>query len=285
MVLYVAVIVRLCLSSSPPPYSYQSNTPRLNQSTIATLPSLFLSSAPPTPPTHASSLPKPTLSLPTLLALLRNPSFHLLALPFTTYVAAFNAFTSLLNQILSPYAYTEPQAGITGALLILTGLLFSAILSPLLDHHPAWRLHTLKLLVPTVAAMYLAFIFAPATRAVAAPYAIAAVLGAASFGLVPLALDLLVEVTYPVGPEVSSSLCWAGGQLFGAVFILVMDALRGGGWEGEPQGSAKGGLVFLAVLAWVVVPAPMCLGYFGTGRKGREEVERGFGRRRRSEGR
>jgi len=102
-------------------------------------------------------------------------------------------------------------------------------------------------------------------------------LGAASFGLVPLALELLVEVTYPVSPEVSSSLCWAGGQLFGAIFILVMDTIRGGGWRGEPEGSGKGALVFLAVVAWVVVPAPMCLGYFGTGRKGREEVEREVG--------
>jgi len=116
--------------------------------------------------------------------------------------------------------------------------------------------------------MYIAFIFAPGTRNVAAPYAIASVLGAASFSLVPLVLEMLVEFTWPVSAEVGSTLCWSGGQLFGGVFIVVMDALR------DEDGRMHRALVFLAVVCCAVVPLPMALGYYGLGRGRRAEAER-----------
>lgn len=101
------------------------------------------------------------------------------------------------------------------------------------------------------------------------------ILGAASFSLVPLALEMLVDVTGPdVGAEVSSTVCWAAGQLGGAVFIVVMDALQ--------RRDMKWGCVFQAVLCCVVVPAPLCLGYFGTGgelgRRGKGALGEGSGR-------
>lgn len=93
-----------------------------------------------------------------------------------------------------------------------------------------------------------------------------ALIGGASFSLLPCALEYMVELTWPVSPEVSSVVSWAGGQLLGAVFILVMDALRDG-WKGEPVGSMKRALVFQAVLAWVVLPLVLLL---GIGKQGKE---------------
>lgn len=111
------------------------------------------------------------------------------------------------------------------------------------------------MLVPVIAACYVALVFVPTTGSVVGVYVLMGVLGAASFSLVPLALEMLVDVSgVGVGAEVSSALCWAGGQLGGAVFIVVMDALQG-----------SRGCVFQAVLALVVVPAPLCLGFWGTG--------------------
>lgn len=244
------------------------------QSTIATLPTLLTPRAPPSPPTPTSTQThSPPITTQRLLNLFtHNPSFTLLLLPFTLYVSLFNTLSSTLTSILAPYSYTDTQSGLTGAILILAGLVFSACTSPVLDRRPEWRLPTIKILVFVVAVMYLAFVFAPQTRTVAAPYAVAALLGAASFALVPLALELLVEVTYgDVGPEVGSCVCWAGGQLGGALGIIVLDGLRGSWGGGEPQGNEKAGLVFLAVVAWVGVPWPMFLGWRGLGRRRREE--------------
>ncbi|KAI9725868.1 MAG: hypothetical protein M1828_002497 [Chrysothrix sp. TS-e1954] len=242
-------------------------------STIATLPSPFLPHRPPTPPSATSMLATadaPTLSFKTLRTLFTsNTSFLLIFLPFTIYVSAFNSFSSLLNAIMYPYGFDETTAGLTGALLIVVGLVAAAVTSPFLDRSPGWRLPMLKGLCVAVSAMYLAFVFAPATRTVAAPYALAAVLGAASFSLVPLSLEMLVEVTWPISPEVSSCVCWAGGQLGGGLFIIIMDAMQGSWADGEPAGNMKAGLVFLAVFCWLVLPLPLLLGYVGEDWQGR----------------
>ena len=211
----------------------------------------------------------PSINLETLRTLFTsNSSFLLLFLPFAIYVSAFNALSSLLNAIMYPYGFDEITAGLTGALLIVVGLVAAAITSPLLDRSPSLRLPVLKILCVALSAMYLAFVFAPATRGVAAPYAVAAILGAASFSLVPLSLELLVDVTWPVSPEVSSCVCWAGGQLGGGLFIIIMDSMRGK-WKDEPKDNMKAGLVFLTVCCWLVLPLPLLLGYMGRGWQGR----------------
>lgn len=153
----------------------------------------------------------------------------------------------------------------------MVGLIASAVVSPIVDRTKCYLL-TIKILVPLIAASYLAFVFAPETRTVAAPYIICAILGATSFSLLPCALEYLVLITHPVSPEISSTICWTFGQLFGAIFIIVMGALKGD-WSGQPQGSMKGALVFQAVLAWIVVPPPLLLGLWKFKRRGDVRLE------------
>ncbi|KAF2830483.1 MFS general substrate transporter [Ophiobolus disseminans] len=242
-------------------------------STVACIPSLFIPAAPPTPPTASSGLSK-TSVVASLKHMLRSPPFYIVLITFSTYVGLFNAFSSLLNQVFYPYGYTEDEAGICGAVLIVVGLLVAAVTSPILDRTHAYLLG-IKILCPLVAVSYLALVWAPQTRTIAAPYILSAVLGAASFSLLPVALEYLVEITYPASPEVSSSICWAGGQLFGAVFIVVMNALkdgrnvdlekvqkdgRGAGGGSRPPGHMFNALVFQAVVGLVVLPLPLMLG-------------------------
>lgn len=170
----------------------------------------------------------------------------------------FNATSSLLNQILEPYGFTETEAGIAGGLLILIGLISSAIVSPIIDRKKKSMVPVVKILVPCIAIAYTVLIFMPQTRSVAGPYIVCAALGASSFSLLPVALELLGVVTLPVSPEVSSVVAWTGGQILGAGFILVMTALEDGG--GEPRGNMKYALVFQAGVSWVAVPFAMFLG-------------------------
>lgn len=147
--------------------------------------------------------------------------------------------------------------GIDGALLIVVGLVTAAVTSPIIDRTHAY-VPGIRILVPILAICYLAFIWAPPTRSLAAPYALSSILGAASFSLVPIALEYGVECTFPVSPEVASTIFWTGGQLLGAIFIVVMTALKGA--EGEPENSMHRALVFEAVVACLVAPVPMVLG-------------------------
>ncbi|CAD6575817.1 MAG: hypothetical protein ASARMPRED_007476 [Alectoria sarmentosa] len=241
-------------------------------STVSAIPSFFIPSKPPTPASPSSTHTAPGLR-ETIRTLGKNPTFYLIFLPFAVYVGFFNSLSSLLTQIMTPYGFSETESGIAGAVLILIGLVSAAVTSPIMDRTKAY-LPFIKTSVPLIALCYLAFIWAPGTRSLVAPYIILAILGAASFSLVPVALEWLVEVTWPVGPEAGSTICWTGGQLFGATFIVVSDALKEGS-EGNPPFTMGKALIFQAVVSAAVVPCAICLGLVGKVTRGRLEVDKG----------
>ena len=241
--------------------------------TVSCIPSIFLPAIPPTPPTASSSLSK-TPVFESIRVMLRSRPFYVVFLTFSVYVGFFNAFSSLLNQILYPYGFSEDEAGVCGAVLIVVGLVIAAVTSPVLDRTHAYLLG-IKILCPLVALSYLGMIWAPQTRTIVAPYVLSAVLGASSFSLLPIALEYLVEITFPASPEVSSTICWVGGQFFGACFVLIMDALKDGrpvdlskvsgegrkvGGGNRPPGNMYNALVFEAVVGIIVLPLPLMLG-------------------------
>lgn len=163
--------------------------------------------------------------------------------------------------MLTPYGLDDEEAGLGGAVLILAGLVAAVLTSPLLDRTKAF-LTAIRAAVPLVALCYLVFLWMPQTGGVPGPYAVLAFLGAASFSLVPVALEFLVELSHPVGPEVTSVVAWSGGQLLGGCFILISDALRAGD-NASPPRHMRHALIFQAVLAMVAMPLPLCLGLFG----------------------
>ena len=194
----------------------------------------------------------------------------MIMIPFVAYIGLFNSLSTLINQMLSPYGFSEEQAGIGGAILIVVGLIASAVTSPIIDKTKA-QLLAIKIFVPLFALSCLAFTFAPGTRSLAAIYVILAIAGAAAFSLLPVALEYVIEITHPVSPEVTSTILWSGGQLAGGIFIVISDALRDSG-EGDgtaddgtkrPPGNLYRALIFQAVIAMIVFPLPMFLGFFG----------------------
>jgi FLVCR family MFS transporter 7 len=206
--------------------------------------------------------------------MLRSGNFYLVFLTFSTYVGFFNAFSSLLNQILYPYGYSEEEAGIAGGLMLGVGIVVAIVTIPIVDRTHAYLLG-IKILCPVLAITYLAMIWAPETRTIIAPYVLSAVLGASSFPLLPIALEYLVEITFPASPEVSSTICWVGGQIFGGFFIVAMNALKdtrpvdlekvrkGGRTNGggnRPPGHMFNALVFQAVFSLAMLSLPLILG-------------------------
>ncbi|KAK4457830.1 major facilitator superfamily domain-containing protein [Cladorrhinum samala] len=226
-------------------------------STVCAIPAFFIPSRPPTPSSPSSETTKLSLRHSASI-LLKHPEFYLLFIPFAIYVGLFNSISSLLNQVLLPHGFSEEEAGIAGALLIVVGLVTSAVTSPLIDKYKSYLL-AIRIAVPIIALSYLTFIWMPETKSIAGPYAVMAILGAASFSLVPVVVEYLVELTHPVSPEVTSTLAWSGGQVLGGIFIIVSGALK----DDANNGDMKNALVFCAVVGLVVVPLPLSLGLFG----------------------
>ncbi|SPO04949.1 related to permease of the major facilitator superfamily [Cephalotrichum gorgonifer] len=229
-------------------------------SSVAAIPAFFIPAAPPTPVAPSSEHPRPSL-LASLRTVSRSREVGILLIAFAIYVGLFNNISTLLSQMMKPYGFSEDEAGIGGGILIIVGLVASAIVSPVLDRTKTFVM-AIKCLVPVNAVAYLIFIWMPATREIVGPYVILALIGATGFSLVPCALELLTELSYPISPEVTSTMAWAGGQLLGAIFILIEGALVEGK-DADPPENLHRGLVFQAVMAMVVIPLVILLGMFG----------------------
>lgn len=233
------------------------------------MPALIIPSRPPTPPGPTGETPKIELRA-SARAVISSPELWLMLLPFFVFVGFFNSFNSLLNQILVPYGFTADEAGIGGAVSIAVGIVCAAITSPIIARTRSLIL-SIKILVPILGLSYLIFVWMPQTRDIAGPYVILALLGASSFSLVPVALEFLTEVSHPLGPEVTSTVAWAGGQIFGAIFLIIGSHLADGD-NASPPGNMKRYLIFQAVISMVIVPVPLMLGLFG--RKDKVELRR-----------
>ena len=119
-------------------------------------------------------------------------------------------------------------------------------------------------------------IFTPTTPPnLAGPMVVCAILGAASFSLLPISLEYCIEQTHPVSPEVTSTALWMGGQFMGGVFLIIMGAMTDktpGGSAGRPEGNMWAALVFEGVVSALVIPAAFFVKKRKAGR-GRVEVD------------
>lgn len=239
------------------------------------MPALFIPKAPPSPPSAVAAAPRVNVK-EGLKLLVRNRPFYLQAISFSIYVAAFDATATLVASILLPYGFNEETTPAIAATLsvsvkiktscetladyglhcwqIVVGIVVAAILSPIMDRTKS-HLLAVKVFVPLIASSYVALIFIPESRSTAGVYTVFSLLGAASFAIMPGTLEFQAEWTHPVSPELSSTICWAGGEIMSAIFVVVMDALKlQEPWAGQPKGSLFRGLIFQAVLVWAVVP-------------------------------
>ena len=158
-------------------------------SSVGALPSFFIPARPPTPVGPSGATPKLRLRA-SASAVVRNLELWLVFTAFAVYVGLFNSVSTLLNQILEPYGYSDTEAGLAGAAMILVGLVSSAITSPIVDRTKLF-VPAVKLFVPILALSYLAFVWMPATRpsgGLAGPAVVLAIAGAASFSLLPVAV-------------------------------------------------------------------------------------------------
>ena len=124
-----------------------------------------------------------------------------------------------------PYGYTTDEACITGAILIVTGLLSPAIASPVHDITHSFPL-AIRTHVLVTAPYYVTLIFAQGTQTLAAPFKISALLRPTIFSLLPSVLEWAVEQTCPAPPELTNAALWVRSQLLGAIFLITMDGLK-----------------------------------------------------------
>ncbi|KAJ1304650.1 hypothetical protein OPQ81_005791 [Rhizoctonia solani] len=224
---------------------------------------ILIASKPPIPPTYAGSRPSPPAVQifrafigkarqgEAFMSFRERLDMIIITLLFGVFVGAFSAFSILINQIFEPYGYSSDAAGIMGGVLILAGIIGAAILSPIFDRYLTHHLAlATKILVPLLAAGYIALIWDVRADNYPGLYVVMVVIGVASFTLLPIGLEIGCEVTRSA--ETSSAVLWFAGNLLSVVFVLSMDALKDDSPRANPRANMFKSLIFQACFVTVI---------------------------------
>ncbi|CAO3619115.1 unnamed protein product [Cunninghamella blakesleeana] len=222
--------------------------------TAATVPQFFLPALPPTPATPAEmnqedSVEKVSL-LKSTLSLMKNVHFWVLCGIHGINIGLSICWGGLFAQAVAPYGYSNSQAGNIVAIGIVAGTLGCCIAGPVLD---ATKKHTLflKMMAPLVCSTYVALAFIIRRDSFASILYVNALNQFFLAFLIPVVIELGVEVTYPVPESVSTSILWQIAQAIGFVLVLVMDKFRDP--RGNPPNNMDRGLIFQAATSGIIV--------------------------------
>ncbi|KAF6131252.1 hypothetical protein HJG60_008108 [Phyllostomus discolor] len=167
-------------------------------------------SVPPTPPSAGAAQSTSEKFLDGLKLLLRNKAYVVLAVCFGGGIGIFSSFSVLLQQVLCVEGYSNEFAGLCGALFIVSGILGALGLGLYVDRTRHFT-EAVKVGFCLTSLVCVAFAVVSQLRGQAIALAIiCALLGLFGFSVAPVATELAVECSFPVGE----------GAAAGLVFVL-----------------------------------------------------------------
>jgi MFS family permease len=181
----------------------------------------FARERPPTPPCPPGQEVR-SLVLDGLRQALRKNYFVLLMVIFFIGLGVFNAVTTWIEDIVKPRGFTITQAGITGGLMVMGGIVGALILPALSDH---FRRRVVFMVLALVGATLglVGITFATSYWLLLAS---AFVLGFFLLAAGPIGFQYGAEVAYPTPEGTSNGLLLLTGQISGIAFIFGMDSLK-----------------------------------------------------------
>jgi MFS family permease len=195
----------------------------------------FAKERPPSPPCRADQEER-SLVFDGLKQILRKPNFILLMVIFFVGLGIFNGVTTWIEEIIKPRGFSITQAGLTGGLMILGGVLGAVIFPPLSDRY---RKRT----------PFIFFALAGATLGLVGITFVtnywfllgsAFVLGFFLLSAGPIGFQYGAEIANPAPEGTSNGLLLLMGQISGIIFIFAMD-----GFKSPITGSMSASLIVL----------------------------------------
>ena len=182
---------------------------------------VFVRERPPTPPC-APEQEERSLVFDGLKESLRNRQFVLLLVVFFVGLGVFNAITTWIEEILRPRGFSIIQAGNSGGLMIVGGII-GAVILPLLSDRARKRTPYLLLAVigATLGLAGLTF-----TTSYGLLLVSAFIFGFFLLSAGPIGFQYGAELTYPTPEGTSNGLLLMMGQISGILFILGMDSFK-----------------------------------------------------------
>ncbi|KAM9850073.1 solute carrier family 49 member A3 isoform 1-T1 [Aulostomus maculatus] len=213
------------------------------------------SSAPLTPPSASAELSSSEPFVQGIKLLLKNKAYLILLLCFGSGMAVFTCFSTLLEQILCVRGYTNDFVGLCGALFIVFGIVGAGVLGVYVDKTKKF-MEVTKINFSLTALACIAFsVVSLMHQQKVAMAAVCSLFGFFGFSIYPVAMELSVECSYPVGEATSAGLIFVSGQIQSVLYILLLQALT------TPLADSPLSTCGDAVLSWKVpmmVMAGLC---------------------------
>uniref|UniRef100_A0A665V9C4 Solute carrier family 49 member 3 n=1 Tax=Echeneis naucrates TaxID=173247 RepID=A0A665V9C4_ECHNA len=183
------------------------------------------SSAPPTPPSASAESSSSEPFIQGIKLLLKSRAYMILLLCFGSGIAVFTCFSTLLEQILCVQGYDNDFAGLCGALFIVFGIVGAGALGLYVDKTKKF-IEATKINMSLTALACIGFSLVtlmPHQKAAVA--AVCSLFGLFGFSIYPVAMELSVECSYPVGEATSAGLIFVSGQVQSVLYIVLLQAL------------------------------------------------------------
>jgi cyanate permease len=153
---------------------------------------------------------------------LRTKDFILLMIIFFIGLGVFNAVTTWIEDILRPRGFSATQAGITGGLMIIGGVV-GALFIPILSDRQKKRTPFIILALAGATLGLTGITFATSYWLLLLS---AMVLGFFLLSSGPIGFQYGAEITYPASEGTSNGMLLLMGQVSGIAFIFAMDSLK-----------------------------------------------------------
>ncbi|XP_072804020.1 solute carrier family 49 member A3 isoform X3 [Vicugna pacos] len=182
-------------------------------------------SVPPTPPSAGAARSTSENCLAGLKLLVRNKDYVILAVCFGGGIGIFSSFSALLEQVLCVNGYSNEFAGLCGALFIAFGILGALALSLYVDRTKHFT-EAVKIGLCLTSLVCVAFALVSQLQGqTLALSAICSLLGLFGFSVAPVAMELAIECSFPVGEGAAAGLVFVLGQAEGVLTMVLLTAL------------------------------------------------------------
>jgi cyanate permease len=176
---------------------------------------------PPSPPCPAG-MEERALVFDGLRQLLHKTDFILLFVVFFIGLGLFNAVSTWIEDILRPRGFSITQAGITGGLMIVGGVVGAVVMPALSDRFRKRRPFIILALAGTLPGL-IGVTYATSYWLLLVS---AFILGFFLLSAGPIGFQYGVEIAYPTPEGTANGLLLLAGQISGILFIFGMDALK-----------------------------------------------------------